>query len=119
MEPPPDVAVEWTALARPVRSLPRLRSYPVQHVAERRRRAAPERAQALPRLTSLMAPRRPQAGARQIISTGNADYTAAKGHLRPGLRQRNRGRPVHRLLFARDQLFALPAFVDAIGDQFV
>ena len=48
-----------------------------------------------------------------------ADYTAAKGHLRPGLRQRNRGRPVHRLLFARDQLFALPAFVDALGDQSV
>ena len=48
-----------------------------------------------------------------------ADHTATEGRLLPGLRQRDRCRPVHRLLFARDQLFALPAFVDAIGDQFV
>jgi hypothetical protein len=63
MRPPPDAAVERTA----ARSLPRRLSSPAQDVAERRRRAAREReperiSQALPQLTSMMVPRRPQAG---------------------------------------------------------
>src|SRR5512143_3567556 len=60
MQAPPDVVVAQAVLAQPARSLPRLLSYPVLDVAERQRRAAPERTSLAPsRLTSMMAPRRP------------------------------------------------------------
>ena len=64
--------MERDASLQPAHPLRRLPLFPVQDVAERRQHAAPARVQAsqvlqvLPRLTSMMAPRRLQAGPGEL-----------------------------------------------------